>query len=725
MADGAAQQTLAMDALQSAVERHYPAGVLQELTQTLGAQPLAAAALEKLPGLLDAEPKALAALSALALRKGKGRGGRLRRLAIMQGWGEIDQGLETLIAHGLVILMPAPGQRQWSLNQALGKRRHLQRELRAPEALLTWVDQTRGLLVPGEGFGLRDESIKALARWDMDRFERNLLRLTASLDGDGMALNKDLSPNRRSLARFVRGLGLPTGREIDDQSLAHPQVEEPLRHMLALARTMNLVSVEGGRMVSVFEPCAEFFQDDAQSRERALLRAYRTGELWFEVEAQRHLTGAQAAERPHVAGKGLAGARSQVLSDLAQLPIEGWALVEQVVGVLLALDRGFLAESIGSDIPVATFVQSILMVALPWLGVLELGQCADGRTVMRWTERGRRAALERDAEPDDAVRPPPLIVQPNFEVTVFAADASLKVLYGLHSIGELRKRNEHVATFVLDAIRVQRAYGRGQDAEAVIEFLKDASRTPVPDNVVFALRDWKRVQRKLTLYTCGALLHMPGVPDRLDALADRLEHLPAVQGPVVKVGLEGVFVPEGQAQALVRHHDLDALHLIDYATAPPACFAHLGGVEIEALPTGLDMVTEAEIESVAVAIEVPEDQAQRWRLDAGLMRQHWPQDTTAQALAFLSPRVEGGVKPHLELPLRALLDGLLATARVGVTVVTLSEASAVDRLLDSREADELIEARLGPKAVMLASERWPMMEALLVQLGLMDELDDA
>lgn len=715
----------ALVSLANAYEQYYPEGVRAEMGERLEASSevsaLAQAALRlsALEALLEAEPQVCPALMALMARGGRARASRLRRASILQGWGDVERGLEALIVSGLVILHPAPGLRQWSLSEVVAARRHLQRELSCPAAALTWLTEKIQMEAPRSHFAVPDEGVTVDAETSVEGLERNLLHLVSLLDGDEMALNKDKSPNRRSLLRFVRDLHLPGLGGEEAPELSSSEVAEPVHHLLSLATSLGMLTLERGRLETDYAVSASFFNADEAARDRLLSKALRNQAIWNESAswAAMRSSSVEPVRSLEARHEGLAGPRGQIFGDLVQLPMDGWCDAGQVAEVLLALDRGYLSQSLGGRTP-RDFIMGVLLLGLVWAGVFERGETAAGAKVVRWTERGRRLLTGASVSGGDAgVRPPPLIVQPNLEVTVFTAEASLSVLHTLYQIGERQRGAGHVAIFQLDALRVKRAYGRDTEAEALVTFLTQASRTPLPANVAFTLRDWQRVQRKLTFYVRGALLQWPSA-DRLEVVADTLEHDPGHETPVVRVGHEALFLPDSEGERLSRVMDTEAMHRVDYDAAPPPCFRDLGRGLLEELATGVDFITRHDIKALA-APEPPSDGgAARWRLTEARMLERWPTETVEHALAFLEPRLVGGVTPRLDVELRAMVDGLGAQVMRGVTVVRLDDEHTTEKLLEAREADGLIAHRLGPSAVLVAPGAEEALEALLRALGL-------
>ena len=129
------QKQAAVQALAETLALHYP----EEILLTLGEGSEGPVALaerlvrqETLERLVRSGDKVHEALIALARTGPQPRGEQARREGILIGLGDIEPGLRRLVAKGLVVMLPAPGQRDWDLFDELETRRYLQREVLLP-----------------------------------------------------------------------------------------------------------------------------------------------------------------------------------------------------------------------------------------------------------------------------------------------------------------------------------------------------------------------------------------------------------------------------------------------------------------------------------------------------------------------------------------------------------------------------------------------------------------
>ncbi len=734
----------AHDALAAALAEHYPEEVLRALGQdTVDPHVIARRLLdpEHLHNLLAHSEAARGALL-IAAEAPSTRGDQLRREGILRGLGDLEPGMRHLLEAGLLVLVPAPGAREWELADELDTRRYLQRPLTLPPPL---ADALRPLLLDAAAqppaHRASEPEVRPLPAASLLDLELNLLHFASRLGDHTLTLNKDGTPNRRSLARFTRGLRLPglPAPAADDLDLNDARVFERVHLLLALAAGLGFLRVDEPRRLAILDPDAAraFFTAAEAERDRALLRALRGAEVLDEIAAASFGLGLRSNTSPDPrrtsllatpATLRLKGPRGQLLSDLKRLPLDRWTSLGHIVDLLLALDRGYLGATLAAtpDAPAYApdhFARAALISVLPWMGLLELATEPDYDDVprfARWTPRGLRL-LAATPPPEPPPQGPCLTVQPNLEGTVYLQAASLAILQRLYEVGERTSLTNHTATFRFTAESVQRGYGRGASADGLLAFLNRHSHTPVPDGVAFVLRDWERVQQRITLYDGGTLLEHPD-PDHLDLILGTLRHYLTDERAPIPLGATEVYLPDVEDSILTRAFDLHQAHRIDYTEAPPPCLAadpDDADLLLRPLPCGLDIITHAELERFAQPLGDPWEPS-AWRLDLDRVRVRWPQDPARHLLDFLDLRMDDGVPPDLELLLLSRIRGdVHATLHEDAIVITLSSPEVCDTLLDIPDVEDHTLQRLGPAALLVDPEGRDLIQQILGRLGLL------
>jgi hypothetical protein len=146
----------------------------------------------------------------------------------------------------------------------------------------------------------------------------------------------------------------------------------------------------------------------------------------------------------------------------------------------------------------------------------------------------------------------PLLVSPDFEVVVLPEGDVSDVVHRLDAYAQ-RVRTGDVVHFRLTKESVESAVADGRRVEDLLEFLEARSRSPLPQNVAYSLRDWASSVAFATLER-GVVLRVeaPEVLDRALAVP----------------GLEALLVRRlGPTDALLREEPSDRRTLADLRAA--------------------------------------------------------------------------------------------------------------------------------------------------------------
>jgi len=152
------------------------------------------------------------------------------------------------------------------------------------------------------------------------------------------------------------------------------------------------------------------------------------------------------------------------------------ALVDWTIGRLHLLglvEVGFLGED-----PAAVRVSELGARILGGEG----GPGAGGRN-------GRLAAGAVGPPPPPAREPKPLVVNPDFEVLLLPEGDVNEVAHTLDRFA-VRVRSDEVVRYRIERDAVERAVARGMTTDEMVGFLAGKSRAPLPQNVVYSVREW-------------------------------------------------------------------------------------------------------------------------------------------------------------------------------------------------------------------------------------------
>lgn len=685
-------------------------------------------------------------LSQVAASGGRMRGENLRRDLLLRGFGDTEGVLRTLVERLMLIPLPNPGESELDIEELLEMDSFLQRDLALPVPLKEFLSEEAQMLGP-EAIDAWSGDIELIEATATDTLELNLLHLASLLQQETLRLNIDGTPNRRSLARFGRGIsfpvggrnGQPAGEAGDSLDLNDVFQLDYLTFLLALSAELGFVEQQEQGIAGKAAPAEAFFLADQDARNRQLSTAFRGLKLWSEVDslALSRASGPADSEQhfsqTELTGEPLIGARGYVLSVLKRARVTQWAPTKAMVDLCEQLDKSYLPRALSKVEPPVDprrYIESVMGRGLMWLGAVEFGHSEDEVEMMRVTPRGAKILgmrLKSEGTPaaKDAAPQAPgcMVVQPNFEVMLFLDPAPLKVVYRLYEIGQRTKLSERVANFHLSAESVQRGLGMGLGSEEIIETLNAYSHAPLPDSVAFQIGDWERVHRKVQLYANGVLLRHPD-PDKLDLMLGQLRHAQRDEHgdntfQMHRLGPESAYLAcedPPELERLVTQHD--GL-LIDYLGEIPPCLYFVDILEIMVDPLEVDIVTLSELDKIAERQEEDSSEQLFYQLDAKKIRARWPEEPLKGVVDFLAPRVDGGLPAAQELKLRGILDKPLSAAvSREVTVVVLQDAQIAQRFMQIPECEPLIERRLGDTAFAIKREHEEELNELFEELGI-------
>lgn len=133
------------------------------------------------------------------------------------------------------------------------------------------------------------------------------------------------------------------------------------------------------------------------------------------------------------------------------------------------------------------------------MGVVELGYDNAKRPVaLKLTASGARLLGLTPGEDEPATRVGNLVVTPDFEVVLFRTGDDADLMHDLDRFC-LRERTDETVHFRVEESGVRRAMIEGMRLDRILETLEANSRTPVPQNVTYSVRDWARALGRMTL----------------------------------------------------------------------------------------------------------------------------------------------------------------------------------------------------------------------------------
>ena len=162
----------------------------------------------------------------------------------------------------------------------------------------------------------------------------------------------------------------------------------------------------------------------------------------------------------------------------------------------LAVEDYFAAQATGGHHAPVEDLQRLAWNLVSWvrkrlylLGLVDLGYDDHDRPVaMRLTRLGARLVGAADETlTERAVGN--LVVTPDYEVVLFRTGDDAELVHDLDRFCK-REKNGHLVHFRIMEKGVQRALNEGMFLERILSTLECNSRTPVPQNVLYTIRDW-------------------------------------------------------------------------------------------------------------------------------------------------------------------------------------------------------------------------------------------
>jgi hypothetical protein len=317
---------------------------------------------------------------------------------------------------------------------------------------------------------------------------------------------------------------------------------------------IRIVMEEAGLLKSdatqlmVSSSASDFWSYSLMRRTDRLFEAWKKATQWNEllhlpIEPQ---TNGNRSPRAVVL---VAKARQWLLNLLAEHVRDGWLSLDDLVKKARALNYEFLFprerkdfgainpyyyyhnplgwgfpvgdESEGWEKVEAEFIRNLIQEPLHWLGLVSLGYRHEQVVAFQLTPVGAYLfGLAAQPPLDDTTAlSGRVVVQPNFQI--FALEPIAEQTLAMLDRFADRVKADRVMEYHLSRESFYRATQNGLTAQAVIDFLTQATATPLPQNVHRSLEDWAQGFERITIRKRVSLLHTHDA-----ALLDELAAIP-------------------------------------------------------------------------------------------------------------------------------------------------------------------------------------------------------
>jgi hypothetical protein len=349
----------------------------------------------------------------------------------------------------------------------------------------------------------------------------------------------------------------------------------------------------------------------------------------------------------------------------------------------------------------------------PWVETFLLGLAYPLRLVQAARPEGqgwhvRLTALARwllgvgDPPPAGPAFPQTLLVQPNLEIIAYRQGLTPSLVARLSRCAAWKTLGA-ACTLQLGPETVYRALESGETFDSIRLTLEQHGTRGIPSAVLDSLRTWADKRDRITVYPSATLLEFASADGLNEALARGL--------PGVRL-TDTLAVVASDADIDFRLFRLTGTR--DYSLPPEPCVTVADdGVTLDVDLSKADLLLETELPRFAERLSAGADGRRRYRLTpASLARAREEGMSPAGLEKWFTQRAVRPLPPAARLLLTGALSGGVRLQRHLILHVATPELA--DGLMQWPGTRSLIEARLGPTALVVAEEH---VEALRERLG--------
>ena len=655
------------------------------------------------------------------------RGERLKKRWFLHGYEDFEVRIAPLVQSGVVLVGNAQAREPVSLETALDQ-----------GLLQQWIQVTPGF----EGLSgspppprevvaqVVDETRVELARRTLV-VEFNLLNCVSYVEREGIRLNRDGSPHRSDLKGLAPLLIDRPGNSGRGDSAPDPLTVtgwDLISFLLSLSESLGMVRREGDVLRSVGQS-HDYFLLPLAERLPVLTRALEHQRAWSELDAAAWL----ASGEPPVTGEGdggfleeeshgapLPGPRGSVFAAIRRLNPTDWFDIEETATTITSLELQYLKSALpvpaGDETSPGIFVRSVITNSLTHIGAVELGRGSNNQLRARLTPIGRNM-LGMAEPPDEPNGKGSILVEPNFEITAFLDMINLRLLYDLSRFAELSRTSERVARYRLHGESAQFGYARGYAADGIVELLSDYSAQPLPPSVTFALQDWERLHRRVSVFVSGDMVAASGRSDP-EVIQSGVAFAVHDDDQVERIDAVHTFVAQGHADELARALHAAKPTIIDYEGDVVPTLSWVDEERVKAPNGATDLRTLARLQRIAVI-----DGEATYRIAPDKVRSNFPDDTGFdEVIGTLREGLIEGLSPEREIALKSLLGEPAGSRVESMQVLLVSSDDDGDRIARIDSVAAFISDRLGPRAFQVKKGKAKKLAEALRKLGIAVEV---
>ncbi len=386
---------------------------------------------------------------------------------------------------------------------------------------------------------------------------------------------------------------------------------------------------------------------------------------------------------------------------LGQLPDQHWT-TPAALEDWLAIQHPFWQGS-AAAVGVAPF---LLGAAYPMQLVIATKSAA-GEWLVRLSNTGRWLLGLGDKPAPVAGFPQTLLAQPNLEILAYRQGLTPELIVKLSRLATWKGIGA-ACTLLLEPASVYRALEAGDSFDSILQLLERHGMKAVPTAVADSLRTWSAKRDRISVYPSAALFEFATPEDLTDALARGL--------PAVRLTDRLAVVPN-EDRIDFKHFRLTGTR--DYTLPPDRCVeVEPDGVTLKIDLARSDLLLESEMQRFSEMLPRVGTSNQRpCRLTPATIQRGKAQGLTLSSLSDWFERRTGLPMPPAA---RLLVSGSeSAPAQIQrLLVLHVDTEEVADGLQQWPGTRALVQARLGPTALVVDEANVPTLMERLVELGI-------
>ena len=543
----------------------------------------------------------------------------------------------------------------------------------------------------------------------------NITRIVAELPSQTVPL---LDKGNPSLGGFAR-LSQETFPQLQERGSKEDWFDDPILFCVLYVQGLlqKGILIERAGKLDVVEDQLHLFDLSPLNVVRALYTAFLDSEReWDYLLAMGRNPHRRHANLRVPSSRSRRLTRRFVASFLPRIPQGQWLGLEGLIELIYGQHRDlFGRESTalhtsqlgadklrrGWDHAEGLYLRWMLRTAMPAFGVLDksISQRPDTTTV-RVPGLTKDLLLTSMDPPSPA--PKPFICQPTMDILVMTDRAVPQDLISLSGMAH-KTRADVASLYTLNEESFHKYLLVGGTAQDAIEFLKERSSQPLPQNLISALQDWEGRFGRVLIYPRVSVLEFDNLDEREAFLGDH-PSAPTCRRAGDRYAVLLGTSSEGNASVI------SGSSLIDYNKPPPPVFLQKAEHVLEVQLSYADLFAVPEAALFAELARKTEEAA-IFEITPGSVKNS-PLDSN-RIVRILENRLAGRLSSGLPLRIKAWRGELPSLRMEQCIVLQVEDEKTLHGLLKLPHLKELAVGTLGQKLLVVETNRLRELERVL------------